>query len=173
MLTKPSRGGSVGVAGSFFVALASLLAFSLGSARADAPAPDATSLPCRDGGRNCIDIGFTDAWFDGQTVQLGYSHKFFCASPPATFAFSRCEAGKAATVPPPSGPVVSNVYLLIPVGFSPPASTLHCPVPGHCIDHPETMDLMRLTGFRGARATLPAHSLVIEDQEAFQSTWWP
>jgi len=26
---------------------------------------------------------------------------------------------------------------------------------------------------RGESAILPAHSLVIEDREAFQSTWWP
>ena len=112
-------------------------------------------------------IGFTDAWFDGQTVQLEYSHSFFCAEPPKSKAFSGCEAGDPATTRPPSGPVVSNVYLLIPVGFSPPESTLHCPVPGRCIDHPHTIDLSRLVGKIGKNAVFPAHSIVIEDQEAF------
>ena len=130
-------------------------------------------LPCRDGGDDCMHIGFTDAWFDGQTVQLEYSHRFFCAQPPQSQAVSGCEAGAPAQTQPPSGPVVSNVYLLIPVGFSPPESTLHCPVPGHCIDHPHTIDLSRLVGQGGESVVLPAHSFVIEDQEAFQSTWWP
>jgi hypothetical protein len=72
-----------------------------------------------------------------------------------------------------SGPVVSNVYLLIPDGFSPPAETLHCPIPGRCIDHPHTIDLARLLGKHRENVLLPAHSFVIEDAEAFQSTWWP
>src|SRR5262249_5653850 len=138
-----------------------------------------SSLPCRDGGEGCIDIGFTDAWFNGQTVQLEYSHDFFCATPPKSSGSSRCEAGEAAITAPPSGPVVSNVYLLIPIGFSPPESTLQCPVDGRCIDHPDTIDLSRLDGPQGKHGKhgkptiLPAHSFVIEDQESFQSTWWP
>jgi hypothetical protein len=147
-------------------------ALTFGLARAASPAPGTPALPCRDGGDRCLHIGFTEAWFDGQTVQLGYSHDFFCA-PPKSGALSGCEAGAPATTQPPSGPVVSNVYLLIPVGFSPPAATLHCPVPGQCIDHPATIDLSRLVGDQGKNTILPAHSLVIEDEEAFQSTWWP
>lgn len=163
-----SRSSLIHVATLLVVATA-MCALTIGSALAS----DGAALPCRDGGRGCIDIGFTDAWFDGQTVQLGYSHNFFCANPPLAAALSRCEVGKAATVPPPSGPVVSEVYLLIPIGFSPPESTLHCPVPGHCIDHPHTIDVSRLRGFRGVNVILPAHSIVIEDAEEFQSTWWP
>ena len=44
-------------------------------------------LPCRDGGDDCIQIGFTDAWFNGETVQLGFSHHYFCAQPPHSNAF--------------------------------------------------------------------------------------
>ena len=106
-------------------------------------------------------------------MQLGYSHDFFCAAPPKSAGSSKCEAGEAAITDPPSGPVVSNVYLLIPVGFSPPESTLQCPVDGRCIDHPHTIDVSRLGGRHGKHAILPAHSFVIEDPEAFQSTWWP
>jgi len=136
-------------------------------------------------------------------VQLEYSHDFFCATPPKSSGSSKCEAGEAAITAPPSGPVVSNVYLLIPIGFSPPESTLQCPVDGHCIDHPHTIDVSRLVGPHGNEqgeehgkrhgkghgkqqgdeqgddqgeqqgTVLPAHSFVIEDQEAFQSTWWP
>jgi len=66
---------------------------------------------------------------------------------------------------------VSSIYELIPLGFTPPASTLKCPA--RCIDHPRTMDLSRVFGGMGADAPLPARSLVIEDKESFQSTWWP
>ena len=173
MMRKLSRVGTMWVV-VLLVAFASALAVTRGSALAGGfPSPPA-SLPCRDGGDHCIDIGFTDAWFNGRTVQLGYSHDFFCAEPPKSKSSSDCEAGEAAKIDPPSGPVVSEIYLLIPDGFSPPASTLHCPVPGHCIDHPHTIDLSRVLGGKGQKnAVLPAHSLVIEDQEAFQSTWWP
>jgi len=174
-MRKLSRVGTIWVF-VLLVAFASVLAVTRGSARAGSPSPPA-SLPCRDGGDDCIDIGFTDAWFSGRTVQLGYSHDFFCAQPPKkkkSKGSSECEAGEAATIQPPSGPVVSEVYLLIPVGFSPPASTLQCPVPGHCIDHPHTIDLSPVLGGKKQKnAVLPAHSLVIEDQEEFQSTWWP
>jgi len=171
-MSKLSRVGTMWVF-VLFLAFASVLAVTRGSALASGPAPPTASLPCRDGGDDCIGIGFTDAWFNGQTVQLGYSHRFFCAQPPTSEAPSACEAGEAGTIQPPSGPVVSNIYLLIPDGFSPPASTLHCPVPGRCIDHPHTIDLSRVLDGKGEEAVLPAHSLVIEDEEAFQSTWWP
>src|SRR5262249_29181604 len=104
-----------------FLLMASVLAVTRGSALASVPAPPTAALPCRDGGDHCIGIGFTDAWFNGRTVQLGYSHRFFCAQPPTSEAASECEAGEAAAIQPPSGPVVSEVYLLIPNGFSPPA----------------------------------------------------
>jgi len=137
------------------------------------------ALPCRDGGPRCIHIGFTDAWFDGNVVQLEYSHPFFCAQSSHDDegdqgeGGSACTAGAAATVPPPSGPVVSNVYLLIPVGFAPPPDTLHCPVGGHCIDNPHTIDLSHAVPRGSSEAVLAPHSFVIEDEEAFQSTWWP
>ena len=169
-----SRGDMIRIGVVLFMVFVSVSIPTVGRAQRSAPpSPGTTSLPCRDGGPSCINIGFTDAWFNGGTVQLEYSHRFFCAEPPESAASSECEAGKAAQINPPSGPVVSNVYLLIPVGFSPPASTLHCPVSGRCIDHPQTIDVSRLVGSRGEEAVLPAHSLVIEDAEAFQSTWWP
>jgi hypothetical protein len=165
MMAKFPRVGAVRIAAVSLIAVASIFVLRLSAARADG------ALPCRDGGPACIRIGFTDAWLKGGTVQLEYSHRHFCVEPPRSGAISECEAGAAAMTPPPSGPIVSNVYLLIPVGFSPPVDTLHCPVAGHCIDHPGTIDLSRLGG--KANAVLPAHSIVIEDEEAFQSTWWP
>src|SRR5262245_9845809 len=154
------------------VSLMALLAVCA-SSRGPALAADSVALPCRDGGNGCLHIGFTDAWFDGNVVQLEYSHPFFCAQGHDDNGDSACKAGSPAVLPPPSGPVVSNVYLLIPVGFSPPADTLHCPIHGRCIDHPHTIDLSHSVPAGSSGAVLPAHSIVIEDQEAFQSTWWP
>ena len=167
-MTKFPHVGPDRVGRMLFVAFASVLALTLGVA----PASGAP-LPCRDGGDDCLHIGFTDAWFDGNVVQLEYSHPFFCAQGQDDNGDSACTAGSPATVLPPSGPVVSNVYLLIPVGFSPPADTLHCPVRGHCIDNPRTIDLSHSVPRGSSEAVLPPHSFVIEDQEAFQSTWWP
>jgi hypothetical protein len=128
-------------------------------------------LPCTTGGSGCMKIGFTRAWYNGHSVKLEYSHRFFCAEPPSSGASSHCEAGRAANKKPSSGAIVSNIYELIPLGFTPSASTLQCPA--RCIDHPRTMDLSRVFGGMGADASLPARSLVIEDKESFQSTWWP
>jgi hypothetical protein len=61
------------------------------------------------------------------------------------------------------------MYVLVPRGFT--VASLHCPKAGHCIDQPSTIDLSRIGG--GHTAALPAHAIVIEDDEAFQSTWWP
>jgi hypothetical protein len=130
-----------------------------------------TALPCKLGGSSCISIGFTEAWFGGDTVDLEYSHDFFCVGPPASGATTRCEAGAEALTQPPSGPVVSVIYQLIPLGFTP--SSMHCPVPGRCIDHPRTIDLTAVFGPGASNAPYPAHANIIEDAEAFQSTWWP
>ncbi|MEA2555699.1 MAG: hypothetical protein QOI60_1030 [Actinomycetota bacterium] len=128
------------------------------------------TLPCNSGGSECMKIGFTDAWLNGHTVQLEYSHRFFCEDPPPAEANSECEAGRPAQVPP-SGPVVSSIYELIPLGFTPPDTTLQCDA--RCIDHPRTMDLSHVFGDMGENAMLPARSFVIEEDESFQSTWWP
>jgi hypothetical protein len=130
-----------------------------------------TALPCQFGGDNCINIGFTEAWLNGATVDLEYSHDFFCHQPPPSGASSQCEAGSNSEASPPSGPVVSPIRTVTPQGFSPPESTLQCPVAGQCIDHPHTIDLSRLMG--DSNATLPPHSHILVDDESFQSTWWP
>jgi hypothetical protein len=131
------------------------------------------TLPCQLGGDNCINIGFTEAWLNGQTVDLQYSHDFFCQTPPSSGADSKCESGAGAQVNPPSGAVVSPIRTIVPQGFSAPESTLQCPVAGSCIDHPHTIDLSRLLGSNASNATLPPHSHILIDNESFQSTWWP
>jgi hypothetical protein len=147
------------------VAAVSSLTFAAFASRSQG----SSALPCNAGGQRCISIGFTDAWLSGQTVQLGYSHAFFCRQPPASGADSGCEAGEPAATPPPSGPVVSNLYVLVPIGFTPPGDTVQCG--SSCIDNPNTIDLSRLG--MSANATFSARSFVIEEDESFQSTWWP
>ncbi len=170
-MTRPTRASTVRAGVAIVAALLAVSAFTLGSASASNRG--VISLPCRDGGPNCMSIGFTNAWLGGQTVQLGYSHAFFCAQPPSSMARSGCEAGADAMTPPPSGPVVSNMYVLVPLGFSPPGATLHCPTRGRCIDQPGTIDVSRLTGWGGGNVGFPRHSIVLEEDESFQSTWWP
>jgi hypothetical protein len=140
------------------------------TARTHHASASSTALPCRFGGPLCMDIGYTEAWLGGNTVDLEYSHDFFCRKPMG-HASTRCEAGAPAEEGPPSGAVVSEIYAIVPMGFTPPKSTLQCPVAGHCIDFPRTIDLSRIGG--DSNATLPAHSQIIEEDESFQSTWWP
>lgn len=126
-------------------------------------------LPCKKGLDDCIDIGYTHAWLGGKAVTLEYSHPYFCANPPASGASSGCETGTPAVTAPPSGAVVSNIYVLIPLGFTPPINTVQCRA--SCIDQPSTMDLSAIGG--DSNATLSMRSFVLEDDESFQSTWWP
>jgi hypothetical protein len=133
----------------------------------------ADPLPCQFGGDHCINIGFTEAWLNGQTVDLEYSHDFFCQEPPSSAATTGCEIGAAAQHNPPSGAVVSPLRTVVPEGFTPPDGTLQCPDPGRCIDHPHTVDLSRLFGSSADNALLPPHSHILIDDESFQSTWWP
>ena len=90
---------------------------------------------------------------------------------PAERGRYRFEAGVASARSPQSGPVVSNIYVLIPLGFSPPETTLQCGA--RCIDQPRTMDLSQAFSGMGADAVLGSRSFVIEEAESFQSTWWP
>ena len=170
-MNRPSRVGPAKVVVIVSAALLAVSAFTFGSALASNRG--AAALPCRDGGPSCISIGFTDAWLGGHTVQLGYSHPFFCAEPPDSLANSHCEAGEEAGIAPPSGPVVSEMYVLVPLGFSPPGNTLHCPLRGRCIDQPGTIDVSRLIGWGAGNIAFPRHSIVLEEDESFQSTWWP
>jgi len=126
---------------------------------------------CTLGGPECINIGITDGFFQGSTVEFQYSHDFFCAEPPPSAASSDCEAGAQPRVQPPSGEVGAPVWVLIPKGFTPDPSTLHCPQAGMCIDHPDTIDLSRVGG--PSNGAFPAHDVLIDDDEELNSVWWP
>ena len=114
--------------------------------------------------------GTTQGWFNGSTVTLSYTRQFGCPMPPAAHSASGCEVGSAAQTSPGSGKYqtgsVPPVFLLVPLFTpGPPASTLQCPTPGNCVDHPHDIDLGTYLGaVFGAGDTMmvsPAHSHVI------------
>lgn len=160
----PTRLGVV-----LFLVVAAVFGSLMGAtfASTGAHAASSTPLPCQLGGPSCINIGFTEAWLNGKTVDLEYSHDFFCQQPPSSTAPSNCEVGAGAQTNPPSGDVVSPIRTVTPMGFTPPSATLQCPVAGQCIDHPSTIDI------GGSSVALPPHSHILIDDESFQSTWWP
>ena len=115
-------------------------------------------------------VGTTEGWFDGKTVTFLYSLPFFCAEPPSSSAASGCEVGAAAETTPVDGnPQVPELWVVVPLGFTPDSSTLQCPDPGNCINHPHDIDLSRVFGPGAADVPTPAHSHVIDD---LQGGWW-
>ncbi|MGI8577177.1 MAG: hypothetical protein ACR2KG_04500 [Nocardioidaceae bacterium] len=132
-----------------------------------ADAPD----PCGQNSPQCDGIGVTDSWYNGNTLDLNYSHRYFCGDHSLSQATTGCEIGASTNVAPPSGEVVSPVYVMTPIGFTPP--NLQCPKVGNCIDHPHRVDASRVFGPSASNALLPAHSHIIKDREGALSSWWP
>jgi hypothetical protein len=62
--------------------------------------------------------------------------------------------------------------VVVPLRFTPPKSTLQCPVAGHCIDHPATIDLSAVLGTGTGDLALPAHSHIVATDNSNQSEWW-
>ena len=62
--------------------------------------------------------------------------------------------------------------MIVPLGFTPPKSTLQCPVAGHCIDHPSTIDLSAVLGSGTQNLALPPHSHIVATTNSHQSEWW-
>jgi len=121
--------------------------------------------------------GFTDGWENGKTVSFFYSKPFFCAEPPESGAPSECEIGEDGTIDPRPGKI-PVLYVMTPMGFSPPVSTLQCPIAGNCINHPSTIDLSRVLGPGFADVLLPPHSHIIDSDlaesqaDGGQAGWW-
>ena len=135
--------------GSLFIGVMLLAACSDGN---PPTLPEASSGPAMLDSHNAVDgasFGFTDGWFDGRTVQFFYHKPFFCRTPvedgQPVGSTSDCEVGSDGTVDPRPGNI-PVLYVMIPLGFRPDASTLHCPIVGQCISHPSTIDLSRLVG---------------------------
>ena len=114
--------------------------------------------------------GFTNGWYDGHTVRFFYSKNYSCSAPPASKASSKCEAGADYTQTPAS--TFDPLYVVVPLGFTPPKSTLQCPVAGHCIDHPSTIDLSAVLGAGTSDLPLPAHSHIVATANSNQAEWW-
>jgi hypothetical protein len=114
--------------------------------------------------------GFTNGWYDGHTVRFYYTKNFFCAAPPASKASSKCEGGTNYTQTPASN--FDPLYVVVPLGFTPPTSTLQCPVAGRCIDHPGTIDLSAVLGKGTSDLALPPHSHIVATANGGQSEWW-
>jgi len=124
---------------------------------------------------NAVDgasFGFTDGWLAGQTVSFFYHKPFFCRTPVAdglpVGSTTDCEGGSDGTVDPRPGQL-PTLFVMTPLGFRPDVSTLQCPIVGHCINHPSTIDLSRLFGPSVANAPLPAHSHIIDQRSG---NWW-
>ena len=143
-----------------------------GSPRAADQAASGTDLErCNLNAPRCQHIGMTDAWFNGSTLNLNYSHRYFCGNHRLSQASTGCEIGAPTKVRPTGGVVVSPIYVISPVGFRP--KNLQCPVAGNCIDHPRRVDASRVFGPAAKNALAPPHSHIIIDRENGLSSWWP
>lgn len=109
------------------------------------------------------DKGIIHGWLNGQQVDLRYTRLYFCAAPPTGAVDTGCEVGAPPTISPRSGPI-PKIFALAPVGFTPPAGTIHCPGGTVCMNHPPHLDLSRLGG--PASVFAPAHSHIITDVES-------
>ncbi len=143
----------------------------------DSGGPTERSLSANRDAHGGVSVGFTDGWQNGKTVSFFYSKPFFCAEPPESGAPSQCEVGEDGTVDPRPGKI-PVLYVMTPIGFRPADATLHCPIPGNCINHPSTIDLSRLFGANFANVPLPAHSHIIDSDldesqaNGGQAGWW-
>jgi hypothetical protein len=115
-------------------------------------------------------VGNTKGWYNGRTVRFHYTRNFFCKNPPASGATSRCVAGPNYTQTPAR--TFDPLYVVVPLGFTPPKSTLQCPTAGRCIDHPHTIDLSAVLGSGTSDALLPPHSHIVATANSGQPEWW-
>jgi hypothetical protein len=152
------------------VALASGTAFaSSGSSAASTSASSMSGMQMTSSNWHGRHVGFTKGWYHGHTVRFFYSKNFSCLSPPASKASSNCEAGTNYTQTPAN--TFDPLYVIVPLGFTPPKSTLQCKA-GHCIDHPSTIDLSAVLGSSAGNVPLPAHSHIVATNNRHQSEWW-
>lgn len=115
-------------------------------------------------------VGTTQGWLRGKSVTFHYSKNFFCKEPPSSGAVSHCEVGANYSGIPASE--FDPLYVVVPIGFTPPAKTLQCPTAGKCIDHPHKIDLSRVFGSGTENALLPPHSHIVTTAAGHESEWW-
>lgn len=150
------------------VGLAAASGTALAATGSSSSAATMTGMDMSMGGH--AQTGFTNGWYDGQTVKFYYSKNYSCQEPPASGASSQCEAGSDYTQTPASS--FDPLYVVVPLGFTPPKWTLQCPTAGHCIDHPSTIDLSAVLGSGDSDVLLPAHSHIVATNNDNQSEWW-
>jgi len=75
-----------------------------------------------------------NGWYDGHTVRFYYSKNYFCRTPPAQHRLVQVREGGANYIRTPASNF-DPLYVVVPLGFTPPKWTLQCPVAGNCIDH--------------------------------------
>jgi len=146
-----------------------MIAVASGTAFASAGSP-AAGMAGMSSSSTSNQVGNTHGWFDGRTVTFHYTQNFFCQNPPSSGAATHCEAGNDYTQTPAS--TFDPLYVVVPLGFTPPQSTLQCPTAGQCIDHPHTIDLSAVLGSGTANALLPPHSHIVATANSGQPEWW-
>ena len=119
-----------------------------------------------------VEVGTTAGWFQGEVVTFLYTQDFQCPLPLEDGGMagsdSDCVLG-TATADAPRGGNDPVVYVTVPLFEDTDGITLHCPVAGDCINHPETIDLSRVFGAGTENALLPPHSHVVDVK---RGGWW-
>jgi hypothetical protein len=161
MVEKSSQLNPKVVAIVLFTVMVAVFAVLLGSALSPSAHAQATTSGAT--------VGTTEGWFNGKTVTFLYTRPYSCAQPPTSGADSGCEVGADAQSAPIGNLDIPELWVVVPLGFTPPEGTLQCPVAGDCIDHPHDLDLSRVFGAGAEDVPLPAHSHVIDD---LQGGWW-
>ena len=119
-------------------------------------------------------LGSTPGWFNGDVVTFDYTKPFQCTNPPSAASVSHCELGEEpdSASNPPAKTAIPVLYVMVPMGFKPPDSTLHCPVAGNCITHPHDVDNSRVFGPGTEKTPLPPHSHIVIDAMNHVATPW-
>jgi len=162
-----SRKAGLALAGLLGAGLA--VASGTAFASSSSPAASMSMAGMSSGSSHPSAVGNTKGWFHGSTVVFHYTKEYSCANPPSSQASSNCEAGAKFTKPPAKS--YDPLYVIVPLGFTPPASTIQCPA-GKCVDHPSTIDLSRVLGSGTGNVALPAHSHVVATANAGKAEWW-
>lgn len=117
-------------------------------------------------------LGSTPGWFNGDVVQFDYTAPFECKNPPSAGSASGCEMGAEPQTMPAANTAIPVLYVISPMGFTPPDSTLHCPTIGNCVAHPHDIDVSRVFGAGTEKNPLPPHSHIIIDAMNHVTTPW-
>ena len=163
--------------------VAIVVAGGVGVAAAATAAPTPSNAMQKGLGMN--QFGMTQSYFNGRTVSFTYTQGFYCDKNVSAASSSGCEAGAAFKVPPAKS--FDPLYILVPLGFTVPTTSMECPSGLVCVDHPGTIDLSRLEPalkalypkFTAAQLTAALHNSATPGHEHFittlnggQAEWW-